>query len=331
MEGWKLNSGELIENNLTEQEIWQYFNFLFSSKSKNQASYKFGFIRSLLENIYNTNESSQLTYSQIFFTFTRVYWNLVVVNGLKQTDQSHEQSAIEKALKQFVEQNRIPDYLSFDSLSPGLQLEIGVILRRQGKRYVVGALYGDTDGAFYSFDNRSEVLELSRNVLRFMKVHQQVLVKLNNYELVKFIQAVNPHDGCSNLLKKVENITARSNLNMYREILELTESMECFYCERKLTEKTAIHVDHFIPWSFLFNDNLWNFVLSCGSCNTSKNNKLSEVKFLDKLINRNEILAQKNVIDVEKEFINYSSEKIIELFNYASINGFQKNWKPKIK
>ncbi|WP_306453832.1 HNH endonuclease domain-containing protein [Bacillus sp. 7884-1] len=35
-------------------------------------------------------------------------------------------------------------------------------------------------------------------------------------------------------------------------------------------KKRETHVDHFIPWSFVQADQLWNLVLSCNSCKVQK-------------------------------------------------------------
>jgi CRISPR/Cas system Type II protein with McrA/HNH and RuvC-like nuclease domain len=45
-------------------------------------------------------------------------------------------------------------------------------------------------------------------------------------------------------------------------------------------------LDHFIPWSFVSHDLLWNLIPSDGSINSSKSNKLPELDFyLPKLSN----------------------------------------------
>lgn len=60
----------------------------------------------------------------------------------------------------------------------------------------------------------------------------------------------------------IQNLAGKYN---YRQILfEEFENKECFYCGRKLSPK-RIDVDHFIPWSFIKDDNLWNLVLACPS------------------------------------------------------------------
>jgi len=48
-----------------------------------------------------------------------------------------------------------------------------------------------------------------------------------------------------------------------------------------------VHVDHFIPWSYVFHNEIWNLVLACDSCNEMKRDSLYPTKFVDEIIDRN--------------------------------------------
>ena len=48
-----------------------------------------------------------------------------------------------------------------------------------------------------------------------------------------------------------------------------------------------VHVDHFIPWSFIPEDEAWNLVLACNECNCKKSDSLAQKTYLDSLIGRN--------------------------------------------
>ncbi len=60
-----------------------------------------------------------------------------------------------------------------------------------------------------------------------------------------------------------------------------------------------IHVDHFIPWSYVFEDELWNLVLTCRKCNLKKHSSLPSEKFIFKLVERNKEFS--NTIDSLKK------------------------------
>lgn len=186
MQGWKLTAGSITNPNLTEPEIWQYCNVIFSTQSKNQASYKFGLIRALVENLYNTDENLSLSYNLLFYTFARIYWNLVICHHLRQSDSSHPQSAIEKVLYALQTKYTIPDGLTFDTLAPDIQFEILRDVKAQGKKYVLGAIWGDTEGTFYEFSTAGEYLKFNPPVYQFLQRYHQVILRLNNYEWPSF-------------------------------------------------------------------------------------------------------------------------------------------------
>ena len=64
--------------------MWSAFSNLFSSHSKNSSSYKFGFLKAIMDNLYNVDQNLTLTFDQLFGTFTEVYWNLVLKHGIRQ-------------------------------------------------------------------------------------------------------------------------------------------------------------------------------------------------------------------------------------------------------
>lgn len=92
------------------------------------------------------------------------------------------------------------------------------------------------------------------------------------------------------LLSKLElSLPERTPLEIYRNILfSEFEECNCFYCGKKLSGK--IHVDHFIPWSFVKEDKLWNFVLSCPECNIKKSNILPPKSTIARILERNRII-----------------------------------------
>jgi CRISPR/Cas system Type II protein with McrA/HNH and RuvC-like nuclease domain len=76
----------------------------------------------------------------------------------------------------------------------------------------------------------------------------------------------------------------------------------CFYCEDPLpTDNRLVHVDHVIPWSYIYEDELWNLVLAHEKCNRKKYNSLPSDNFLTKLIDRN--LKFTNINNIFKKSI----------------------------
>ncbi len=84
MQGYDLPEGRYDNRTLLDDEMWSAFSNLFSSHSKNSGSYKFGFLKAIIDNLYNVNQNLALTFDQLFGTFTEVYWNLVLKYGIRQ-------------------------------------------------------------------------------------------------------------------------------------------------------------------------------------------------------------------------------------------------------
>lgn len=141
----------------------------------------------------------------------------------------------------------------------------------------------------------------------------------------KFLERVNEESSATKLLDKIDKSAKRNNLSFYRQILfDEFESKNCFYCGKPLSPN-KVHVDHFIPWSFIKDDNLWNLVLACPSCNAKKNDKLPVRSYLDSIIERNRHI----IVELHRpEMRNYQASIISRVYDWAKLNGYDKEWKP---
>ncbi|GKU82030.1 HNH endonuclease [Niallia sp. NCCP-28] len=326
---FKLQVGEMKTEYLTDKEIWGHFNYIFSSKSRNSTTYKFVLIKSMLENLYNVNEHLELSYSSLFSSFAKIYWNLVIHHKLNQINMKGKKAEIQRVLMDIQAKYQIPETLIFDKLSPQVQVEVTIKVKRKCKINVMGALYGDTDHTVYDFDNTKERIRFNPAFYSFMQRFQRILSYLTNYQLALFLEKFNEEGDTKNLLMKVENVSKRASLNQFYVLLSSFYNGFCFYCGKEIKRKTSVHVDHFIPWSFVQADQIWNLVISCKTCNLAKNDKLAEDQYLASLIDRNEhFLAEKKFI-TRQDMQVYSGKKLTDLYHYSIDNGYTDFWRPK--
>jgi 5-methylcytosine-specific restriction endonuclease McrA len=325
----KLQVGEMRTSYLTDKEIWSHYNYFFSSKSRNSTTYKFVLIKSILENLYNVNEKLELNYFQLFGSFAKIYWNLVVHNGLNQINMAGKRAEVQSILLDFQQKHQIPKEFVFDKLSNEFQIEIINKVKKKCKVNVMGALFGDTSSTIYTFDNESETVRLNMSYYSFMQRFQRVLNYLTNYHLAIFLEKFNEQGDTTNILLKVENVSRRSSLDQFYQVLSSFYEGSCFYCEKEIKQKTKAHVDHFIPWSFIQADQLWNLVISCSTCNLAKNDKLAHQQFLDILIDRNDQLLKVSEVKSRIDMKIYTRDKLKQLYTYSKDNGFTDIWVPK--
>lgn len=329
---WDSKSGTLDTTTLSDDEYWSLFNYVFVGSAKKTTTYKFALIKAILDNLLNnipTEDGQEILYSNLFEKFAESYWNLVVKYHLKQKkdDSKKTISKIEQIFNKAVLDNPILENLEFSSIEKTIQKSIIKKVQKECKENVLGALWGDFQGNIYSFDKiKGDKLILSHGAYDFCLRHKMELEKLNYYAWAKFLESINEENLLYKVISKIEtSLPERKPLDIYRKILfEEFEQNKCFYCGKKLSA-IAIHVDHFIPWSFVKEDKLWNFVLSCSDCNIKKSDKLPSRNFIYKIQNRNKLILNQFTSQdfVTQQFKNYKNELIPNLWQYAFYSGFK--------
>ena len=335
MAGWNLKAGAITEYVVSEDRIWSLFNFVFSDACKKRNTYKFGLIKSLLDSAFSgemTEQGVRYSYEELFGRFAYNYWNLVVKYDLRQmrkdgkSEFSKMFSISGLARKSFtfcVKALGTHPFLEFESLGADIKNKIIKQVTVECKRFVIGALYDDFDGIIYSFNLKEDGIVLNPRVYDFMLKYKAELEKLNYYAWARFLEQINDDNVLMRVIDKLELATPkREDLSVYREILRKEfEEDTCFYCGKKLGKN--IHVDHFIPWSFVKDDKLWNFVLSCARCNERKSNKLPKQDFLIKIEQRNKGIQVVDNIIVQKDFERYSQDLLNRMWKYAKMSGLK--------
>lgn len=333
MSGWRLREGEIVDDKVNDDELWSLFSYVFSENCKKTNTYKFGLIKSICDQIYDLYDDGKgffLSYEKIFLKFTENYWNLVNKYKLRQMKNNgkSEYSQIERILNSAVESYNIPEEVVFSSLHEDERKSIINKVFGACKKYVIGALYNDFEGKLYAFDLKGTGIFLSSHAYGFISKYKMEIERLNYYAWARFLEKVNSDDVLVRVLEKLDMATPqRRDLSIYREILyKEFEENTCFYCGKKLSSR--IHVDHFIPWMFVKNDNLWNFVLSCPECNIKKSGNLFGGDYLTKIDARNNRIINEfslcsNPLFVENEFTGYYNGLLDRIWNYAKMSGIR--------
>jgi hypothetical protein len=161
---------------------------------------------------------------------------------------------------------------------------------------------------FYEYDKTS--IFVKPQALHFFNQNYSFLIKATLLEWAKFLEKINI--GLPMLISKIEGYERqRLSLEKFKYIL-INYFDKCFYCNNNLSlQKQMIHVDHFIPWSYIFEDELWNLVLCCRDCNLKKHSSLPSDIFITHLVNRNEKYS--NVIELlHKSLLRLDSQQKYE-------------------
>ena len=84
MAGWNLKEGKLNLDHYEQDEFWNIFKKVFSDRTKKTTSYKFCFLKAIMDNIFKCNSEYVLSFEVIFDTVSEIYWNLIYIHGISQ-------------------------------------------------------------------------------------------------------------------------------------------------------------------------------------------------------------------------------------------------------
>lgn len=204
MAGFDLKEGFYEDREVSEDELWDAVACVFTSKSKNDASYKFGFLKSILDNLKYVDNDLVLSFDQLFTRFAELYWNLILEYNLRQKaiTKDNRKSAIERVLLEAKDKYVTDDVRSFDSYPQSVRSDVSHQVKMKCKIYVVGALFEDTKHLFYSFSKKGEWIKLNPRMYSFVCERRDEIEKLNNYEWAHFLGKVNPGYSTNDILTK---------------------------------------------------------------------------------------------------------------------------------
>jgi CRISPR/Cas system Type II protein with McrA/HNH and RuvC-like nuclease domain len=103
----------------------------------------------------------------------------------------------------------------------------------------------------------------------------------------------------------------RNNLTKYRKILLSLKPEELIidFYTGKVLEHNQISVDHVIPWSFIYSNDLWNLVITSKSFNSQKSNRAPDGSVIERLQRRNQQLLTSNIDEKFKQELQISVEQ----------------------
>jgi len=122
---------------------------------------------------------------------------------------------------------------------------------------------------------KGETIEINYKWLEYLTEHYVILRDFAFWNLTEFLQNRNPNvpDVSSKLSKPIQRDSLTKQHNFWDTYLETVGYVNCIYTNKPLYAK-QYDLDHFVPWSFVLHNLLWNLIPADSSINSSKNNNL---------------------------------------------------------
>lgn len=136
----------------------------------------------------------------------------------------------------------------------------------------VAELAGQSSRAPYQFVG--DAIEVRPAWAAYLRRHRGILRGFAQWHLVRFLQKHNPNViGLSEKLEKPAVRVLNTASKFWKEYLVATPGLTCIYSGQVLTVGN-VSLDHFLPWSFVAHDQLWNIIPTPKAVNSAKNDWL---------------------------------------------------------
>ena len=176
--------------------------------------------------------------------------------------------------------------------------------------------------------------------VEYLTKHYKILRDFAFWNLTEFLQKRNPNvpDVPSKLIKPIQRDSLTKQRKYWDSYIEITGGINCIYTGKNIIAK-EYDLDHFVPWSFVSHNLLWNLIPSDPSVNSAKSNNLPQLdKYLQPFASLHQdamkILYEKNMNNkiFEDYLIIYDSiPDLINLSKSDFFNVFMRTFSPMVQ
>lgn len=274
----------------------------------NDNTYKLAWGRAIIESIVFdegviNGKHYRIHFDTISAHMLKYYWNQCFFFNLKQSaNQAHPPVVVQltyKLIDHYKDKySNIPIW--FDKAKSAIQKDIlentihdisTVLTENVSWRFKI--IESETIEIYY-LNRKERYIELLIEEIENIKAYNEILIQLFNYKWAQLLEKYNTQPRIVSKIKgSSDNQLKRNNLSKYKDILLLLykDEIKDFYTDEPIKPED-ISVDHFIPWSYMHSDDLWNLVITSKSRNSSKSNRPPTKDYVLKLEERNRKLLE---------------------------------------
>ena len=135
----------------------------------------------------------------------------------------------------------------------------------------------ENEDAIYQNHRKQKRIVINQKWYEYLKENMAIIRGWLRYRVITYLQSRNPNVPA--IPFKIEAPQKRKLMvakkywhTLYKAHLKIGEPLIDIYTQDQLPRDFSI--DHFIPWSFVLHDQLWNLVPTYGATNSAKSNRL---------------------------------------------------------
>ena len=272
-------------------------------------TYKMAWARSIIELCLEKEKPQNevvFDFKEIAKKYIKFYWNQEIFFGLIQSSSIKKSPVVLQKVQNLIEsyydtcEDRIP--MRFERIENKLpQDELQKLIEAVAKDLRGNVCWrflnvGKESYELYRLDEKKEKVFIDAEKVLLLKEYSDLLFQVINYRWTQILENFNTSPKISMKVRAVngDKEISRKNLREFHKYLnyEFKDGViRCFHCGEKI-EEGQVSVDHIIPWSFMFSDDLWNLVYCHKSENSSKSNSIINEEGIKKLEERSRKLLE---------------------------------------
>jgi len=267
-------------------------------------TYKVAWAKALVElssELPIVGDEVEISLEQIARKYLKYYWNQTIFFDLIQGSNLQKSPEVVTTTKALIEAyyenvgNRKPELFErAESKLPKEKYETALRKTTSTLKKDVSYRFLNLNGKkldVYRYNKGDSSLWISTSLLQELRDNERDLYDLINYRWGMILETFNSSPRINKKVKIMdEREIKRKPLTKYKQWLDIENpSHICFLCGQVITDK-ELSIDHVIPWSYMYSDDLWNLVYVHRSCNSSKSNVVPSEEGISKLKERNKRL-----------------------------------------
>lgn len=253
-------------------------------------TYKMAWGRALVEYCVSTDTNEPIHFSQLAPLIFKYYWDQTIFFNLRQSPQLLKPAVI---LQLVIKE--ISKYQSEYGYKPGRFIKVEDKINIPIDE-VCAALKSDVCHRFLKVGKQTyDIYDLDLNQLMLqikkpetIKLYSDLLFELINYRWTQKLEEFNAAPRLSQKVRGTDrDQIKRTSLRKFHKYLDLENPNRISFVSGVEIPEQELSVDHVIPWSYMYSNDLWNLVYVSKSENSVKNNRLPTESMIKKLKERN--------------------------------------------
>lgn len=225
-------------------------------------------------------------------------------------------------------------YVPYRALSPFFEKELSG-QKDSIKNKIIEDLSCKSREVLYKIDSKNKKLYMNIKWKKYIIENKGIIYVWIKYKIIEYLQRKKPNIPA--IINKLEPPIERDlslQSKIWKEIIESSNEFDIYtgqlFNEDNYNIYGSISIDHFIPWSFIGHDMIWNLVPTFKNINSSKNDSLPNLEryfddFLDKQIKVIEYLRRgKKNIKIFEDYFSINNKldmkSIINISNELNIS-----------